>query len=36
MEETLIDKRIQKKIDKRREELGLLYNCQQVETLNKP
>jgi hypothetical protein len=36
MKETLLDKRILEKIDKRREKFGLLYNCQQVETLNKP
>jgi hypothetical protein len=36
MEETLPDKGIFRKNKKRREKLGLLYNCQQAETLNKP
>jgi hypothetical protein len=36
MEETLPDKGILEKSNKRREELDLLYNHQQAETLNKP
>jgi hypothetical protein len=36
MEEIFLDKGIQEKTNKGREELGLLYSYQQVETLNKP
>jgi hypothetical protein len=36
MEETLPDKGLLEKSNKRREELDLLYNHQQAETLNKP
>jgi hypothetical protein len=33
MEETLLNKKNSRKINKRREGLGLLYNHQQVKTL---
>jgi hypothetical protein len=36
MEETLPDKGIFLKTNKRKEELRLLYSRQQVKTLNKP
>jgi hypothetical protein len=36
MEETLPNKGILEKSNKRREELDLLYSHQQAETLNKP
>jgi hypothetical protein len=36
MEETLPDKGILEKTNKRKEKLGLLYSRQQAETLNKP
>jgi hypothetical protein len=36
MEETLPDKGILEKTNKKKEKLGLLYNCQQIETLYKP
>jgi hypothetical protein len=36
MEKTLHDKGILEKTNKKKEEVGLLYSCQQAETLNKP
>ncbi len=35
MEEIILDKEILEKLTKKKEELGLLYNRQQAETLNK-
>jgi hypothetical protein len=36
MEKTLPNKAIIEKLTKKRERFGLLDNCQQAETLNKP